>query len=647
MLEKLNMHHKLKILILVACNALTIHSQGQFNLIQPTKITGAFMEYDRPEIAWDMSGKVQLYLNNGITLLEGGKFNQAIFSFEEALELDPQLWIAYFYQGVCFKLIDNLSDAEVSLLRSLKIKPDSQESLLEMGKILALQDRVGESSDYFSQAIAVSKNKSEIYYLLGNLNLITKRVSEARTYYNKALNLQSDLLDAQIGLSIITWLIDNDAKTASSDLDKILEVDSLHNDALYLKTMLSFEERPKQSLFYSNRLVVYNPQILYYRYIRGLIYSKLENFDLAIADFRKVMLAYREDENQFIGQQTFLDRKIDFQYADYYMTATAYGLPTKELRGIQKSYCLMITRQYDEGIKTLNSINNHKKSALCQYLLAIAFEHTDRHDQAFKSYGKALSYDPDILDALKKRGIYYTNFEKWQLAVNDFNRVVELDPQNLFIYKLRGVARYYLNDFSGAIQDFSRCLDNDTTDCEARKSRAMSYEKQGDFKNAVADMLRCPSGKGFKEYVPIISHLVEKGDTTKALELIQDILVENPTIEALIYKAELLINQKDWVDAMSIVNQAIEKMKHSQDNYTSSNLLTLKGIIQLNTGNLEEAKANLSLAITKSQFNGRAYLERGKVFQKQGQKEAAISDLTRAVEFGYEDAKVILKEARN
>lgn len=100
---------------------------------------------------WNFSGKMQTFVNDGLTNLDEGKYTRAIAAFNTALLQDSSFVPALYYRGVCKKLIGEFKEAEKDLLDAAKFAPSSAEILLELGEVFHLTQQLLKASDAYNK----------------------------------------------------------------------------------------------------------------------------------------------------------------------------------------------------------------------------------------------------------------------------------------------------------------------------------------------------------------------------------------------------------------------------------------------------------------------------------------------------------------
>jgi tetratricopeptide (TPR) repeat protein len=614
-------------------------SQFPGNIVENS---GSLWDYEDVPITWNMEGSIQMHLNDGINLLKESKISAATGSFSEAISRDQALWVAYYYRGVCYKLMEQFAEAEKDLLTVTRLSKNQPEALLELGKLAQLSSQYDKAEDYFNSVRKSSPKKAaQALMLLGDLELARGNLTAAQKKFSDCLVADPSYLSARVRLGVIEILLKGDPKAGIKFFNEVLAKDSLHREALFYRALVNTKDQPRKSLTDLNILINHHPFNFNYRLYRGYILSELQDFENAFVDFQKVLQANPVDERGFRGQQTPLDKLIDIKYAGYYLLSTLYGLPDEAIERVKKAYCLFLIGKFEEGNNTLTGIRGYKNSSLCLFLLGLGHEHSGLHEAAMKYYDAALALDNEIQDAHTKRGIYYTNLSMWGKAESDFSEAIRINPKATQVYKLRGVARYYLGYYNQAITDFNIFLQEDSLDSDALKSRAFSYLKLHQYKESAEDFLKCGTcTPDFKSFLEILKPILQQGDTTSVLSLLEKFSVNNSSVTVLLYKVNLLIETKRYKEAQALLESNLSfASQQPADQY--SGFLTALGVACFKQNDLERAEKLFSKAIEQF-YNARAYRERGLVYLAQKKVWHAKNDFKKAADMGDAEARKLL-----
>lgn len=201
-------------------------------------------------------------------------------------------------------------------------------------------------------------------------------------------------------------------------------------EAEYNSALKNFENgNTTMALFQANEIIRLNPGFLDAYYLRGRIYSDLQEHNKSLADF------------------SYLIDKMPPLYPDIYVER---GLVYSSLQKFE-----LAINDYSNALKI---DSNH---LLAYIQRGYCFFEIGKFDQAIHDLDKALSIDPSNIHALYVRGsIYVYDMENDQLAIDDFTRLLEIDPTYYMAYLDRGNAYLNLNMDKNACEDFRTALIN-------------------------------------------------------------------------------------------------------------------------------------------------------------------------------------------
>lgn len=102
-------------------------------------------------------------------------------------------------------------------------------------------------------------------------------------------------------------------------------------------------------------------------------------------------------------------------------------------------------------------------------------------------YTKALSQDPENLNALLQRGLTRSILKDYEGAVADYTSVLAKQPKHVFSYISRGSALNKLQRFEEALADFNQALALDPSNQEAYNNRGWAKNGLGRAQDACDD----------------------------------------------------------------------------------------------------------------------------------------------------------------
>lgn len=609
--------------------------------------------YLDPEFKWNMEGRVQAELNEGINFLKEGKPNLALAPLEGAIKLDNKLWVAFYYKGVALKQMRRYGEATAALILADRINPKNFATQIELAKSFDLLRNRSTAEKYYAKASDIEPSNGLPLYLLGNHYAALLRPDVAQKYYARCLEVDKNMLDAEVKLGLFE-VATNPEKTIAR-MESVLRKDSLHKQALLFHGLLTADKKDKASLKNWNTLIRLNPTNPFFRLIRGSVLTEKGKYNEAFSDFRRTIDASQLTENDFSGQQTERDKFINLSFAGHYVVANVYSLPDDDAALVKQAYCLLFIKKYDEAYSAVSAVKTAYESALCMYLRGLISEHQGEHGRAFNTYNTALKYDNDIIDAHKKRGIYYSELGRWEDAAKDFNEMLRINPEAFYAYRLRGVTRYQVGNYDGAISDFNEYLRRDSTTLEVYGYRGMAHQQKKHALASTYDLLKSRNQRAVDGYAIIngeINKLLAAKDTAKAIWwLDRFVSADSLFANGHLIRVQVLMKAKKWAELENSADRALYKngdgVKREKYNYaltkeSVSYILAAKGYALVEQGRADEAIREIDEAIDINKMNSLAYLSRGKAKLKQKNKSGGLKDLKKAEEMGELEASEIL-----
>ncbi|MEJ1237353.1 tetratricopeptide repeat protein [Chryseolinea sp. T2] len=598
-------------------------------------------------IDWKMKGRAQATFNEGLNDLAEENEQRAITNFNSAIEEDGGFWEVYYYRGIANKNLENFDEAKKDFKLLIDGNKEKYFSQIELGKIAVIQHDLDESDRYYNKAIKATNNNAYALYLKANNYMLRGMDKAAMNSYRECIGKDSTMYDALVRLAMLSSK--KNLNNVFPYLNKVLRRDSLNANALLLRGLARTIDNKELAIRDFSNLLIRNPNMLVGRYLRGIVYCDLDDFDRAFTDFQRLVESTASDDNEYTGRQTWTDKKIDIQNLGAYTVSRIYGLPDEQGTALKKAYCLLVSGRAEECVNVIDALSIADSEPLCVYFKAIAMEHTSKHGKAFEYYNRALQLDKDIVDAYKKRGIYYQEMKMWDKSVADFTTVLKYRPKMLIALSARGVSYLKGDHFAEAFSDFDQYLKIDSTNLEVMAYRGLMYVRLNDVLLGSVDYVNADRSDAIdavklSQYVDSV--LVAGGDTLKVIRSLNTITKKAPWItDVYAHKIKLLINMGKWDQVSSEIDHAVTN-RNVNAKASYSYLLTVKGITRSRAKKYDEAIEILSEAIDVDKKNALAFLERGKLHAHAGKSGKAISDLNKAMSLGRKDAGEVLASVK-
>lgn len=467
--------------------------------------------YEPVTFRWNMDGKTQASMNEGLNNLNENKVAIATGNFKEVTKEAPKFYAGHYYLGVCYKIEQKFREAIKELELSIQLNDTLAAAYIELGEIYESGRLFDKAETIYIKAANQQSGKISAYLHLGSMELRNGQPEKARKRYLTCLDFDPKSSEARNALGILALTTRNKPEAIKYFTDA-LNIDSLYSQNLFWRGLIYLEDRDyKNAIIDLDRLVRHNPMNTLYLFLRGYAYAANNEFDIAFSDLRRSFTMNDVNEDKFVGAQTMIDKRIDYQTAARYLMSQLYGFSEGDMKYIKRGFCLLITGYYQNAFNILRAVE--KPSGIVIYLQGLAFEHAGLHPNALSNYDRALKLDPKIYDAYKKRGIYRMELKQYDNAISDFTQMTVLFPDLVIGFRLRGIAKTLQGKHADAISDLSRFLAVDSSNVEALTTRGVCYESISDWKHAGADF---KSALRIDENRDILRHALE--DLKKAAD---------------------------------------------------------------------------------------------------------------------------------
>jgi tetratricopeptide (TPR) repeat protein len=127
--------------------------------------------------------------NLGLLSAREGHTDEAIQQFQQALQLDPDHFIALENLGNAYRQAKRWDDAKATLRHALQLNPDSAEANYAMGMVYAQTDDASRAQEYLQKALAEKPAYPEALNNLGVLYLRKNQPGDAESSFKEAIRL--------------------------------------------------------------------------------------------------------------------------------------------------------------------------------------------------------------------------------------------------------------------------------------------------------------------------------------------------------------------------------------------------------------------------------------------------------------------------
>jgi Flp pilus assembly protein TadD len=172
------------VVTVLALGALSVHQIGIW------KHSVALFEYMIAKLGSDPY-RADIYWRLGVAQLKLGQRDAALRSFNNALRIDPQNFLAHkLTADICYNN-DRFEEARRHYEAALQVDPDDAELQNGLGAVFAAQGDWTKATEYFSRAVRLNPDLVVANYNMGLAMVREGRVGEAKFYLERAKKLKA------------------------------------------------------------------------------------------------------------------------------------------------------------------------------------------------------------------------------------------------------------------------------------------------------------------------------------------------------------------------------------------------------------------------------------------------------------------------
>ncbi len=136
------------------------------------------------------------YLSLGIADVNEGNFPEAISSLDEALTLNPNSEVAYFYKAICFHSLNRTAEAYENYTKAIELNKNMVDAYFNRGQLL-FKTNPKQALDDFVSAVALDSKFIDAYYSIAAIQKNLGQYNEAIKNLDKIIELEPQAVNAK------------------------------------------------------------------------------------------------------------------------------------------------------------------------------------------------------------------------------------------------------------------------------------------------------------------------------------------------------------------------------------------------------------------------------------------------------------------
>ena len=202
---------------------------------------------------------IESRLEEGISLHQSGKLQQAELIYQQILQFDPENAEVHNLLGLIAYQVGKLQIATKLINQAIELEPSQPKFFHNLGLVLKDQGNFVGAIRVYQKIVQVNPNDSEAYNNLGNVLQEQERFEEGIVAYRKAIEIDSNFADAYYNLG--NALQKNGAvKDAIQAYHRVTEINPNHAEAYHNLGVLAQERgEMEDALQYYQYAIKVNP----------------------------------------------------------------------------------------------------------------------------------------------------------------------------------------------------------------------------------------------------------------------------------------------------------------------------------------------------------------------------------------------------
>lgn len=108
-------------------------------------------------------------------------------------------------------------------------------------------------------------------------------------------------------------------------------------------------------------------------------------------------------------------------------------------------------------------------------------------ESSIQFFTKAISEQPDNIEALNSRALAYAKLNQFPQAFSDFQKAINLAPNNAKLFSDRALVYHFMDNKEKSLADFDKAIELEPDNPYRYASRAFIKDRWGDLTGALAD----------------------------------------------------------------------------------------------------------------------------------------------------------------
>ncbi|CAG8435095.1 2936_t:CDS:2, partial [Ambispora gerdemannii] len=352
----------------------------------------------------------QHHINEGNVLLSSGRFDDALKSFDAAIQQDPQNYLCYFKRAATHLSLGRSSSALEDFSKTLALKPDFDQALLQRSKIYVKEGSYVEAKRDLKNYISKNPDDADSKILLTSVKEAEDAIRDADASikfkkYDESIKLLSKAISVSPHYSSLRLKrakchfekgeveegvrdLTQTSNRNPSDAELLMRLSRINYFALY---------QPEQSLQNIKKCLHFDPE---HKECKA-IFRRIKKLEKSVSRVEKDMEGHR--------WQLAIDK--------------LFGIGSEKGHGLIKEI-----KEEHRGLKEGRS--SEKLFIKLYELTCKAYKELKDGHKAIKWCSSALNLDSENIEALINRAEAYILIEDYEAAARDYSKALEINSED-------------------------------------------------------------------------------------------------------------------------------------------------------------------------------------------------------------------------
>ena len=241
------------------------------------------------------------YFELGIHELDSGNFKEAIRAFKKGIHINPDDTRLYNNLGIAYELTKNYEKARETYEKALQINPKNSSTLNNLAELSLNEGNPEDAAFLFDSAISSDPLYIEPYLNMAKMFIEMRKFSTAEPYLRKILEIESLHTEALNLLGIITTVTERSEEAVKHFQDAIKSDANQYSVFSNLGTALRGIGDKKRAIIAFEKASELNPNSITTMNNLGVLYRETGNYEKAQYYFNRAIEFYPDNPFPYLN----------------------------------------------------------------------------------------------------------------------------------------------------------------------------------------------------------------------------------------------------------------------------------------------------------------------------------------------------------